>query len=311
MPVVPVSPERQRLPAWFKRSLQPHGTSAETSRVLRELNLVTVCEEATCPNRHECYSQKIATFMLLGHACTRTCTFCDVEYDRHPQPPDPTEPERVAEAVTRLGLRFVVLTSVNRDDLVAGGAEQFANTIAALRARDPRVKTEVLTPDFCGDWHALAQVVAAKPTVYNHNLETISRLYPTVRPQARYKRSLELLARVKDLDPTILTKSGIMVGLGETDDEIRWLMDDLVRSRVDIFTVGQYLRPTLEHHDIIRFVTPEMFETYKVWGKEAGFAYVASGPYVRSSYVAEEVMNGALSLDDLSHGGAAAGGAPI
>jgi lipoic acid synthetase len=299
MPVVPVSPERQRLPAWFKRSLQPHGTSAETARILRELNLVTVCEEATCPNRHECYSQKIATFMLLGHACTRTCTFCDVEYDRRPAPPDPTEPARVAEAVARLGLRFVVLTSVNRDDLVAGGAEQFAATIEALRARDPGVKTEVLTPDFCGDWHALAQVVAARPTVYNHNLETISRLYPTVRPQARYRRSLELLSRVKDLDPAIRTKSGIMVGLGETDDEIRWLMDDLVRSRVDIFTVGQYLRPTLEHHDIIRFVTPEMFETYKAWGKEAGFAYVASGPYVRSSYVAEEVLNGALSLDDL------------
>jgi lipoic acid synthetase len=299
MPVVPISPERQRLPAWFKRSLQPHGTSAETSRILRELGLVTVCEEAACPNRHECYSQKVATFMLLGHACTRTCTFCDVEWQRQPAPPDPTEPERVAEAVSRLGLRFVVLTSVNRDDLVAGGAEQFAATIAALRRRDQAIKVEVLTPDFCGDWHALAQVVAAKPTVYNHNLETIARLYPTVRLQARYRRSLELLAKVKDLEPGIRTKSGIMVGLGETDDEVRWLMDDLVRHRVDIFTVGQYLRPSLEHHDIIRFVTPEQFAQYKIWGEQAGFAYVASGPYVRSSYVAEEVLKGALSLEDL------------
>lgn len=296
MAVVPISPERQRLPKWFKRSLHTHTESAVTTRILREQKLVTVCEEAACPNRHECYSKRVATFMLMGDACTRTCTFCDVKYTRKPAPLDATEPMRIAEAVAQLGLRFVVLTSVNRDDLPGGGASHFVATLDALRQREPSVLIEVLTPDFCGDWDALAQVVAAKPTVYNHNLETIPRLYPTVRPQARYPRSLELLKRVKAQDPRILTKSGIMVGLGETDEEIRVLMKDLRAHDVDIFTIGQYLRPSLEHHDIIRFVTPEQFEIYKQWGAELGFRYVASGPYVRSSYFAEEVMAGAVAL---------------
>ena len=294
MPAVPISPERQRLPKWMKRSMHARSDSALTDRILRDHGVVTVCEEATCPNRHECYSKRVATFMLLGDTCTRTCTFCDVKYARKPAPLDPSEPQRVADAAVQLGLRFVVLTSVNRDDLPGGGAEHFVATIAILRAKDPRILVEVLTPDFCGDWNAVAQVVTAKPTVYNHNLETIPRLYPTVRPQAKYKRSLELLARVKQQDASILTKSGIMVGLGETDDEIRALMMDLRAHKVDIFTIGQYLRPSLEHHDIIRFVTPEQFAVYKTWGAELGFKYVASGPYVRSSYFAEEVMAGAV-----------------
>jgi lipoic acid synthetase len=296
MPVVPISPDRQRLPKWLKRSLPDNAIAAETNAIVRSHGLVTVCEEATCPNRQECWSKKAATFMLMGDTCTRTCTFCDVKWAKDPAPLDPSEPQRLADAVGELGLRFVVVTSVNRDDLPGHGAAHFAATIAALRARDPNLLIEVLTPDFCGDELALSTVVRARPDVYNHNLETIARLYPTVRPQARYRRSLELLRRVKTQDPSILTKSGIMVGLGETDDEVRHLMDDLVAHGVDIFTIGQYLRPSLQHHDIIRFVTPEQFETYKQWGAQAGFKYVASGPYVRSSYFAEEVMAGAVKM---------------
>lgn len=296
MPVVPISSDRPRLPAWFKRSLPDHATSAETNAIVRSHGLVTVCEEATCPNRQECWSKKAATFMLMGDSCTRTCTFCDVKWTKNPEPLDATEPQRLAAAIAELKLRFAVVTSVNRDDLLDGGAPHFAATIAAIRARAPETLIEVLTPDFRGRAESIDTVIRARPDVYNHNLETIPRLYPTVRPQARFQRSLDLLKQVKDTDPTILTKSGVMVGLGETDAEIRHVMDDLVRHRVDIFTIGQYLRPSLEHHDIIRFVTPEQFEIYKQWGAEAGFKYVASGPYVRSSYFAEEVMAGAIKM---------------
>jgi lipoic acid synthetase len=261
--------------------------------------LVTVCEEATCPNRQECWSKKAATFMLMGHACTRTCTFCDVEWTKNPGPLDASEPERLAKAVAELGLRFAVVTSVNRDDLPDGGSGHFAATIQAIRATSPGTLIEVLTPDFLGQQAAIDTVIAARPDVYNHNLETIARLYPTVRPQAKYRRSLDVLALIKRRDPSIITKSGIMVGLGESDEEIRWLMDDLRASQVDIMTIGQYLRPSLEHHDILRFPTPEQFAQYERWGKEAGFRYVASGPYVRSSYFAEEVKKGAVSLATL------------
>ena len=299
MPVVPISPVRQRLPAWFKRSLPDNAVSSETNEVVRKHGLVTVCEEATCPNRQECWSKKAATFMLMGHACTRTCTFCDVDYVKSAPPLDETEPERTASAIAELDLRFAVITSVNRDDLPGGGASHFAATIAAVRKRSPGTLIEVLTPDFCGDAQAIDTVITARPDVYNHNLETIARLYPTVRPQGRYRRSLDLLKRVKTTAPDLWVKSGIMVGLGETDEEVRRLMDDLRASGVDIMTIGQYLRPSLTHHDVIRFVTPEQFETYKDWGRAAGFAFVASGPYVRSSYVAEEVLKGALDLADL------------
>jgi lipoic acid synthetase len=296
MPVVPISPDRQRLPAWFKRSLPANAESATTNAIVRKHGLVTVCEEATCPNRQECWSKRAATFMLMGDHCTRTCTFCDVKWAKQPAPLDASEPERLAKAVAELGLRFVVVTSVNRDDLPDGGAPHFAATIAAIRRTTPGALIEVLTPDFLGKAESIDTVIRARPDVYNHNLETIPRLYPTVRPQARYQRSLDLLRRVKAAGAGILTKSGIMVGLGETDDEVRRLMDDLVAHGVDIFTVGQYLRPSLEHHDIIRFVTPEQFDRYKAWGAEAGFKYVASGPYVRSSYFAEEVMAGAVRM---------------
>lgn len=296
MPVVPVSPTRQRLPAWFKRSLPADAGSATTDAVVRKHGLVTVCEEASCPNRQECWSKKAATFMLMGEACTRTCTFCDVDFTKAPKPLDPTEPQRTAAAIAELRLRFAVVTSVNRDDLRDGGAAHFAATIKAIRAACSDTLVEILTPDFQGNWDALAVAVAAKPDVYNHNLETIGRLYPTVRPQARYRRSLELLKRVKELDPSIWTKSGIMVGLGETDAEVRQIMEDLRAVGCNIMTIGQYLRPSLEHHDIIRFVPPEMFSTYETWGKELGFEYVAAGPYVRSSYFAEQVLQGAAKL---------------
>lgn len=295
MPVVPVSPHRQRLPAWFKRSLPANAESAATDAVVRKHGLATVCEEASCPNRQECWSKRAATFMLMGAACTRTCTFCDIAFVKSPPPLDPSEPERTAAAVAELGLRFAVITSVNRDDLPDGGAAHFAATVRAVRARCPGTLIEILTPDFCGNWQALAVAVAAAPDVYNHNLETVGRLYPTVRPQARYTRSLELLRRAKALAPGMLTKSGIMVGLGETDDEVRQIMRDLRAVGCDIMTIGQYLRPSLEHHDIIRFVPPEGFAQYEVWGRELGFRHVAAGPYVRSSYFAEQVMAGAVA----------------
>src|SRR4051812_22658575 len=200
MAQVPISSTRPRLPAWFRRSLPENAESATTNAIVRKHGLVTVCEEATCPNRQECWSKRAATFMLMGDTCTRTCTFCDVAYSRTPKPLDASEPQRLAEAVSELGLRFVVVTSVNRDDLSDGGAGHFASTIAAIRARSPESLIEVLTPDFCGNWTSLETVAAAKPDVFNHNLETIARLYPTVRPQAKYRRSLEFLKRVKERD---------------------------------------------------------------------------------------------------------------
>ncbi len=298
MPVTPVSPSRQRLPEWFKRSLPASGVSAESDAVVRKHGLVTVCEEAACPNRQECWSKKAVTFMLMGDECTRTCTFCDVKYSKSPKPLDAAEPGKVAAATAELGLRMVVVTSVNRDELADGGAAHFAATIAAIRQQSPGSLIEVLTPDFRGNEAAIDAVIAARPDVYNHNLETVARLYPQVRPQARYQRSLALLKRVKERGDGIWTKSGIMVGLGETDDEVRWLMDDLRAQGVGIMTIGQYLRPSLEHHDIIRFVTPEQFGRYEEWGKAAGFAHVAAGPYVRSSYFAEEVLAGAMTLGE-------------
>ncbi|MFW5829474.1 MAG: lipoyl synthase, partial [Planctomycetota bacterium] len=243
----------------------------------------------------------VATFMLMGDTCTRTCSFCDVATGNKYRMPalDEDEPQRVARAVAALGLRFVVLTSVNRDDLPDGGAGHFAATIGALRAHDEQVLIEVLTPDFEGDESAIATVAAAAPNVFNHNLETAPRLYRTVRPQADYRRSLALLATVKRLDPRIWTKSGLMVGLGETDQEVRWVMEDMRAHGVDIFTIGQYLRPSLQHHDIVRFVEPEQFERYRDWGRELGFSHVAAGPYVRSSYFAEAVLAGAAQLAPL------------
>ena len=296
MPVVPISPDRQRLPAWFKRSLPASAESAATNAIVRKHGLVTVCEEATCPNRQECWSKRAATFMLMGDHCTRTCTFCDVRWAKTPPPLDASEPERLARAVGELGLRFVVITSVNRDDLPDGGAAHFAATIRAVRAHNPGILVEVLTPDFLGDRAALACVVAARPDVYNHNLETIPRLYPTVRPQARYRRSLELLAEVKRLDRAVLSKSGIMVGLGETDDEVRALMDDVVAAGVDIMTIGQYLQPTPKHLPEMRWVHPDEFAKWKEIGESRRIRHVESGPLVRSSYHAEKQVRSHASV---------------
>jgi lipoic acid synthetase len=271
-------------------------TSATTRAVLRRQGLHTVCEEAACPNRNQCYARRTATFLLLGDRCTRDCRFCNIRpaTDR-PSLPDPGEPARVAAAAAELGLTFVVLTSVTRDDLPDGGAAHFAATIQAVRGRLPGCRVEVLTPDFNGDEGALATVLAAAPDVFNHNLETVPRRYPAVRPQADYARSLALLRRAAELAPATITKSGLMVGLGETDDEIHAVLADLRAHAVTVATIGQYLPPSAAHLPIDRFVTPTQFERYRAWGQELGFLAVAAGPYVRSSYFADEVYAGGVA----------------
>ncbi|MFT6912035.1 MAG: lipoic acid synthetase [Paracoccaceae bacterium] len=271
-------------PSWI-RVKAPVGEGYQTTRdILRENNLVTVCEEAGCPNVGECWNQGHATMMIMGEICTRGCTFCNVATGK-PSALDAFEPGRVAHAVAKLALNHVVITSVDRDDLTDGGADHFAQTIRAIRHRSPDTTIEILTPDFlkCDD-SVLEAVVAARPDVFNHNLETVPGLYPTVRPGARYFHSLRLLQRVKELDPTIFTKSGIMVGLGEDRQGVGQVMDDMRAADVDFLTVGQYLQPTPKHHVIDRFVTPEEFSAYEkaAWGK--GFLMVSATPLTRSSY---------------------------
>lgn len=258
-------------------------------RVMRQQSLHTVCEEARCPNRGECFSRGTATFLLLGDLCTRTCGFCDIKSGR-PLPVDPSEPFRVAAAAQEMGLRFVVVTSVNRDDLPDGGAAHFAATIHALRRLDPAPGIEVLTPDFRGRFDSLRVVVEAKPDVYNHNVETVPRLYVRVRPGARLDRSLGLLAAAKILDAEMTTKSGFMLGLGETKGEVLELLDSLREAGVDIVTIGQYLRPSRESLPVAEYVPPEVFEGYREAGQRLGFRYVFAGPFVRSSYRAEEAL---------------------
>jgi lipoyl synthase len=259
--------------------------------LLRETRLNTVCEEARCPNLSDCFSRGTATFMLLGDRCTRRCDYCSVDTAR-PLPPDADEPARVAEAAERMGLRYVVLTSVARDDLKDGGASQFAATVAAVRQRLPRAEIEVLTPDFKGDPDALATVLASGPDVFNHNIETVPRIFPQVRAQGDYARSLFLLESLKRLRPGQATKSGLMVGLGETDDEIRHVLADLRDRSVDIVTLGQYLQPTRAHRRVDRYVTPEGFTSLERHARELGFATVYSGVFVRSSFHAAEVFHG-------------------
>jgi lipoyl synthase len=254
---------------------------------MRALSLNTVCEEAACPNIGECWKQKHATVMILGRVCTRACTFCNVATGR-PDLLDPHEPERVAEAVAALGLSHVVVTSVDRDDLDDGGAGHFARTITAIRAAAPGTTIEVLTPDFLHKDGAVETVVAADPDVFNHNLETVPRLYAEVRPGARYFHSLRLLDQVKRLDPAMFTKSGIMVGLGEDKTEVLQVMDDLRAAEVDFLTIGQYLQPTIKHHAIARFVTPEEFRSYRSFALGKGFLLVSASPLTRSSYHAGE-----------------------
>lgn len=282
----PDNPVQLRKPDWIRVKAPVSAEYAETKRIVREHNLVTVCEEAACPNIGECWKKKHATMMLLGAVCTRACAFCNVATGM-PDRLDPHEPENVASAVEKMGLAHIVLTSVDRDDLDDGGADHFARTIRAIRARTPGTTVEVLTPDFLRKDGALESVVAARPDVHNHNLETIPRLYPTIRPGARYFHSLRLLQRVKELDPTIFTKSGLMVGLGETRTEIMQVMDDLRSADVDFLTLGQYLQPTPKHAAVERFVTPDEFADYATLAKSKGFLLVASSPLTRSSYHAD------------------------
>ncbi len=272
-----------RKPEWIRVKAPGSPEYHETRRLMRELRLNTVCEEAACPNIGECWKQRHATVMILGSVCTRACTFCNVATGR-PDRLDPHEPARVGEAVGRLGLSHVVVTSVDRDDLDDGGAGHFAATIRAIRAAAPATTIEVLVPDFLRKDGAIETVVAARPDVLNHNLETVPRLYPEVRPGARYFASLRLLDRVKRIDPAMFTKSGIMVGLGEGREEVAQVMDDLRAAEVDFLTIGQYLQPTPKHHAVDRFVTPDEFAAYRRLALGKGFLLVSASPLTRSSY---------------------------
>ncbi|MGH6763811.1 MAG: lipoyl synthase [Phyllobacterium sp.] len=271
-------------PDWIRvKAPTSKGGYGETREIVRSHNLVTVCEEAGCPNIGECWDKKHATFMIMGEICTRACAFCNVATGI-PTALDPNEPENVGNAVKKMGLNHVVITSVDRDDLPDGGAQHFADVIHAIRRISPETTIEILTPDFLRKEGALEVVVAARPDVFNHNLETVPRNYLKVRPGARYFHSIRLLQRVKELDPTIFTKSGIMVGLGEERNEVLQLMDDLRSANVDFMTIGQYLQPTKKHHPVIGFVTPDEFKSYATIGKTKGFLLVASSPLTRSSH---------------------------
>lgn len=273
----------QSKPAWIRVKAPGSAEWAETRRIVRENKLVTVCEEAGCPNIGECWAKKHATFMIMGDTCTRACAFCNVRTGL-PGPLDADEPVKVAEAVAKLGLEHVVITSVDRDDLADGGSAHFAATIAAIRATSPGTTIEILTPDFLRKPGALEKVVAAKPDVFNHNLETVPSKYLTVRPGARYFHSVRLLQRVKELDADIFTKSGIMVGLSEERSEVLQLMDDLRSADVDFLTIGQYLQPTRKHHAVVRFVLPDEFQAYERVAYAKGFLLVSATPLTRSSH---------------------------
>jgi lipoic acid synthetase len=277
-----------RRPEWLKLGALEPAVLNRATKLARDLKLHTVCESARCPNRTGCFSEGTATFMILGDVCTRNCTFCAVKYGR-PKAPDPQEAGHVVQAVDRLGLRYVVVTSVTRDDLPDGGASQFARTIKALHKHDPDIAVEVLVPDFQGSARALQAVVDAHPAVLNHNIETVPRLYPEVRPQAEYQRSLDLLRQAKLLDSGLLTKSGFMLGLAESREEIIQAMADLRQAGCDLLTIGQYLQPSLQHHRLVRYVRPEEFEELRIVGEKLGFVSVVSGPLVRSSFHAAEM----------------------
>lgn len=279
---------RQRLAPWLKKRLPPQDQVQKVRGLMEDLDLHTVCQSARCPNLNECWSRKAATFMIMGDICTRTCRFCTVPKGK-PLPLDDGEPERVAEAAARLGLRHVVVTSVDRDELPDQGAGHFAATIHAIRARLPESVIEVLTPDFRGDMDLVDVVSDAQPDIFNHNLETIPSLYKRVRPGAGYRRSLDVLARVKARHPKQFTKSGLMLGLGEPDDELEQVLRDLRDVGVDILTLGQYLRPSLAQLPVERFIPPEEFAQWEVRAKDLGFLAAACGPFVRSSYNAESV----------------------
>ena len=282
----PDNPVQVRKPEWIRVKAPVSREYQETRELMRRLNLATVCEEAACPNIGECWKKKHATVMILGSVCTRACAFCNVATGL-PDKLDPHEPQHVAEAVAALGMAHIVITSVDRDDLADGGAQQFVRCIEEIRKASPRTTIEVLTPDFLRKEGAIEAVAAARPDVYNHNLETVPRLYPTVRPGARYFHSLRLLDTVKRLDPQIFTKSGLMVGLGEERSEILQVMDDLRSADVDFLTIGQYLQPTPKHAAVERFIPPDEFDGYKTMAQSKGFLLVSASPLTRSSYHAD------------------------
>lgn len=282
----------KRLPAWLRRPIARTGTYAEVDGLLAELQLNTVCQSAKCPNRGECFSEGTATFLIMGGVCTRNCRFCAVE-SKPPAPLDPDEPSRVAEACARLGLRHVVITTVTRDDLGDGGAAHFVRVIEEVRASVPTAAIEVLTSDFAGDESAVDTVAAARPDVFNHNLETVPRLYAQVRPEADYQRSLRVLQRVRETQPDLPTKSGMMLGLGETPDEVIEVMRDLLEHGVRMLTLGQYLRPSQQHLPVVEFVEPDVFAELAREAYRLGFSAVASAPFVRSSYHAKDLAEGA------------------
>lgn len=303
--VIPINPQSQPSapagepmagkPAWLKVKAPTSREYRQLVQLMRGQKLNTVCEEASCPNIGECWKHGSATFMILGRVCTRSCAFCDVETGR-PDPLDPNEPESLAETVEAMGLKHAVITSVDRDDLEDGGAAHYSATIRAVKKRSPEVTIEVLTPDFQRKPDScLDTVIAAGPDIFNHNLETVPRLYRSVRPGARYFTSLRLLQRAKELDPAVVTKSGIMVGLGEERDEVLQVLDDLREADIDILTIGQYLRPSAKHHPVMKYWPPEAFDELKYLAEKKGFGIVASGPLVRSSFHAEDVFK-ALKL---------------
>lgn len=278
-------------PPWLRVKAPQRERIGAVADLLLDLKLNTVCQEASCPNIGECFAGGTATFLIMGPGCTRACPYCDIDFDKSVRTLDPSEPERLGEAVSRLGLSHVVITSVNRDDLADGGASQFVACIEQVRRRSPLTTLELLIPDFCGNWDALAAVMEGAPDVLNHNIETVSRLYPRARPQAIYARSLELLQRVRQGWPRCYSKSGLMVGLGESDAEVLAVLSDLREHAVDIVTIGQYLSPGPKHLPVDRFVTPEQFEAYRQHGEdELGFLQVVSSPLTRSSYHAAEVQ---------------------
>jgi lipoic acid synthetase len=277
-------------PEWLRVKAPQWQRVGNVKEILRDLSLNTVCEEASCPNIGECFQAGTATFLIMGPACTRACPYCDIDFEKKPQALDPSEPQRLAEAVKRLNLNHVVITAVNRDDLLDGGASQFVSCINAVRTISQKTTIEVLIPDLCGNWEALAVILSAQPEVLNHNTETIPRLYRRVRPQGDYRRSLTLLQKTKAITPKVYTKSGMMVGLGESDQEVRQVMENLRAVDCDILTLGQYLQPTPKHLEVKDFITPEQFEAWRIFGEAIGFLQVVASPLTRSSYHAEQVQ---------------------
>jgi lipoic acid synthetase len=282
-----------RKPPWLKKKILPLQDIQKIKSILTETKLHTVCEEARCPNLGECFSQGTATILILGRICTRDCGFCGVEHGG-PVPPDGAEPQRVAQAIQEMGLQYVVITSVTRDDLPDGGASHFASTIQAIREMCQGIKVEVLIPDFQGDWNSLSRVLKESPDVLNHNMETVRRLYDEVRPQADYERSLCLLKRSKETHPHIHTKSGFMLGLGESKEEVLDLLQDLREAECDFLTIGQYLQPHTNRLPVVKYIQPEEFEAYRKIGEEIGFKMVSSGPFVRSSFHASKMFDANL-----------------